>query len=343
MSSDVTIGVDVGGTKLLGIALDDSGKVLADVRAPTPDPHRLIGTDRSGPEVFVDTVSAVVDQLRTDLSRPSPSTGDSPEIVGIGVGMPGLVDDAGVLRFAPNLPIVSGIDVASLLARRFGPVTTVVENDATCAAIAELAYGAAVGVTDFVMVTLGTGIGGGIVANGQVFRGAHGFGAEIGHMVVDPSGPTCPCGRRGCWERFASGSGLGRLARDAAHGGKLAEVVRLAGGDPEAVRGEHVTQAAAAGDPSAQAVIDELAWWAALGIANLANVLDAQLFVIGGGLVEAFDLMLEPLRKALDEMVEGGANRPRIDLATAVLGESAGAIGAAYVARHGDHHRASPA
>ena len=144
------------------------------------------------------------------------------------------------------------------------------------------------------MVTLGTGIGAGIITSGRLLHGAQGFAGEPGHMVVDPNGPPCPCGKRGCWERFASGSGLGRLARDAASGGRLDAAVALAGGDPEAVRGEHVTASARAGDVESQAVLDELARWIALGLANLVNVLDPALIVIGGGLVEAADLLLPP-------------------------------------------------
>lgn len=341
MAAEVTIGIDVGGTKLLGIALDDSGHVLADVRAPTPDRGRLGETGRSAPEFFADSVGVVVDKLRTELARVGPSAGAVPDITGFGIGMPGLVDDQGVILFAPNLLMVSGFDITAVLSERFDFPRTVVENDATSAAAGELAYGAAFGATHAVMVTLGTGIGGGLIANGEVVRGAHGFGGEIGHMVVDPSGPNCPCGRRGCWERYASGSGLGRLARDAAHAGHLAEVMSIAGGDPEAVRGEHVTEAAKGGDPEAQAVLDELAWWVALGLANLANALDPELFVIGGGLVEAFDLMVTPLRQALDEMVEGGASRPPVGLAVAALGERAGAIGAAVLARHGSRHESA--
>ena len=122
------------------------------------------------------------------------------------------------------------------------------DNDANCAAWGEWVAGAARGVDDVMLVTLGTGIGGGIILGGRLYRGANGFAGEIGHMVVDPHGPPCPCGQRGCWERFASGSGLGWLAREAAHAGQAARVVELAGGDPESVRGEHVTQAAAEGD-----------------------------------------------------------------------------------------------
>ncbi len=149
---------------------------------------------------------------------------------------------------------------------------------------------------DMVLVTLGTGIGGGLVANGAVVRGRNGFAGEYGHMVVDPDGPRCPCGRRGCWERYASGSGLAMLAREAATARRCAAVVELAGGDPQDVRGEHVQAAARAGDAEALAVIDEFGRWVALGLSNLTNALDPEMFVLGGGLASGADLYLEPDR-----------------------------------------------
>ena len=155
------------------------------------------------------------------------------------------------------------------------------------------------------MVTLGTGIGGGIVVDGRVQVGSAGFAGEIGHMVVDPDGPPCPCGRRGCWERFASGAGLGVLAREAALAGRLGEVVRLAGGDPESVRGEDVSAAAAAGDPAARQVIEEVGWWIGFGLANLACVVDPECFVLGGGVVEAGDLLVDSARAAFERAGRG--------------------------------------
>ncbi len=151
-----------------------------------------------------------------------------------------------------------------------------------------------------VLVTLGTGIGGGLIVGDELVRGAAGFAGEPGHMVVDPNGPPCPCGRRGCWERYASGSGLGRLGREAAEAGRAGAVVALAGGDPEAVRGEHVTAAAAGGDPEALAVMADFAWWVALGMANLVNLLDPEVVIIGGGLAEAGELLLGPTRAAFE-------------------------------------------
>ncbi len=151
-------------------------------------------------------------------------------------------------------------------------------------------------------------------------------------MIVDPNGPPCPCGKRGCWERFASGTGLSRLARDAASGGRLDAAVALAGGDAEAVRGEHVTASARAGDAESQAVLDSLAHWIALGLANLVNILDPEVIVIGGGLVEAADLVLPEARTRFAQLVMAGEQRPIVPIVPAELGERAGAIGAALLA-----------
>jgi glucokinase len=153
-------------------------------------------------------------------------------------------------------------------------------------------------------------------------------------MVVDPRGPACPCGRRGCWERFASGSGLGRLGRDAAEAGRCPAVIDLADGDAEAVRGEHVAAAARVGDDGALAVVQEFAWWVALGVANLVNVLDPEVVVIGGGLAEMGDLLLGPVRHHYAQLVLAPTFRPHVPIVAATLGERAGAIGAALLAAH---------
>ncbi|MGH9088041.1 MAG: ROK family protein, partial [Acidimicrobiales bacterium] len=254
----------------------------------------------------------------------------------IGVGVPGMVDRrSGVLRFSPNLPGAVGADMGGLLAERLPGATIRVDNDANCAAVAELRLGAARGADEALVVTLGTGIGGGVVSGGRVLAGAFGFAGEVGHVVVDPAGTPCPCGRRGCWERYASGAGLGRLAREAAFAGRLHDAVALAGGDPELVRGEHVTRAAAAGDPGALGVLDDLGWWVAMGLANLAAVLDPQVVVVGGGLAGVGELLLGPTRRAFAELVEGGRARPAIGVVPATFGERAGAVGAALLARDG--------
>ncbi len=304
-TSGLTLGVDLGATKCLGVVVDDRGAVVAE--------HRL-GTPR-GEEAIVSTIVEVAQTL-----GPVPT---------MGVGAPGLVDVDGVLRFAPNLPAVEEMRLRELLEERLPGTYVRIENDASCASWGERQLGAARGAGHTLMVTLGTGIGGGIIAGGRLLRGGYGFAGEIGHMVVDPHGPPCPCGKRGCWERFGSGAGLGRLAREAAVADPTTRIVELAGGDADDVRGEHVTTAAAEGDPHALGVMARFAWWVALGLANLANVFDPRAFVLGGGLAEVGDLLLAPVRAAFAALLTGGAYRPDVAIVPAALGEHAGAIGAA--------------
>jgi len=312
----ITIGLDVGGTKVLGVVLeaDDPDRVLAERRLPTPD----------GGEGLVDALLGLASGLMASLPA-------GRSVAAVGVGVPGLVDREGRLRLGPHLHHLSDLPLATLLADRSG-LPVVVDNDANCHAVAEQRCGAARGEDEALVVTLGTGIGAGIITGGRLLHGANGFAGEPGHMVLDPKGPPCPCGKRGCWEQFASGTGLGRLARDAALAGRLAAAVALAGGDPERVRGEHVTAAAREGDADCLAVLDELAWWIALGLANLANILDPSTIVIGGGLVEAADLLLPPVRAGFAELVMAGDQRPEVSIVAAELGERAGAIGAALLA-----------
>ena len=199
-----------------------------------------------------------------------------------------------------------------------------VDNDATCALVAEAALGVARGVRDAVLVTLGTGIGGGVLAGGVVQRGANGFVGEIGHMVVDPDGPDCPCGRRGCWERFASGSALARYGQEAAARAGCPAVLDLAGGDAAAVRGEDVTAAARAGDAGALRILDLFGRWVAIGLVNLTNLLDPELFVLGGGLVGLHDLVVDPIRHWFGELLYAPSYRPHPRLEVARLARALG-------------------
>lgn len=305
---NLAAGIDVGGTKCLGVVTDAAGRMVREHRLPTP----------KGPEAIIDTLAELAGHLAPYAT--------------LGVGVPGLVTRSGVIRASPNLVDIRDFAVGPLLAGRLGH-DVAVDNDATCALGAEWRLGAARGTEDAVMVTLGTGIGGGIVAGDRLQRGAHGFTGEIGHMVVDPDGPPCPCGRRGCWERYASGSGLARLAREAAVGKRLRHVVELAGGDADLVRGEHVQAAALAGDPDAHAVIDAFGRWVALGLVNLTNILDPELFVLGGGLAQSPALYLGPIARWFDQLLYAPDLRPQPRLVFAELGEQAGAIGASLLPR----------
>jgi glucokinase len=310
-----TIGVDVGGTKLLTVVLDDADDVVASVRHPTP----------RGAEALLDGIAAAVVELQGEAQG---------EQTDVGVGIAGLVDHAGVLRHGPNQPGIRELDVRGGLQARLGD-RVAVDNDANCALRAELATGAAVGFSSVVLVTLGTGIGAGIAVDGEVLRGANGMAGEPGHTMVDPSGPPCPCGLRGCWERYASGAGLARLARDAAEAGRLASVAEAVGGRA-AIRGEDVVAAVRDGDEDALAVLADFAWWTAVGLANLVAVLDPELLLLGGGLVDAADLWLDETRRRLPELLVASDHRTVPPLHRAAHGSAASALGAALLARTPD-------
>lgn len=307
-------GIDVGGTKILGQVIDPAHPLerISTARVDTP----------RGGDAIVDAIN----QVYTTLDSAATERGKG-LVQAIGIGAAGQVDLRGVVRYAPNLPGVVECDLASPVAQRTH-LPVVVDNDANCAMLAEWRVGAAVGATNAALVTLGTGIGCGLIVDGRLVRGAAGFAGEPGHAMIDPNGPPCPCGRHGCWERYASGSGLGRLARDAAAAGQADRVVALAGGDAENVRGEHVTRAALEGDPDSLEVMRKFAWWVAVGVANLVNVLDPEIVVIGGGLAEAGDTLLVPTREAYEGLVLAADHRPPVRIVAAALGADAGAIGA---------------
>jgi glucokinase len=300
-----SVGIDIGGTKLLAVSVQEDGSVV-------PDP--LQASPKSGPEL-VEEVLAAAERL---CGGPPGS---------LGVGVPGLVDPTGNVRFTPNLQGVSGTSLGDRLREALPGVAVWIGNDATAACWAEHQVGAGAGYADMIMVALGTGVGGGIVSRGELLEGSNGYAGEFGHMVVDPNGPKCPCGKRGCWERFASGAGLGFLGREMAIAGEAPRVVQLAG-DPESVRGEHVTIAAREGDGPATEIMARFAWWVALGLANLTNALDPEVIVLGGGLAAAGDVLLEPTRRAFVELVEAPELR-QLRIVPARLGFQSGAIGAA--------------
>jgi glucokinase len=284
-----TIGIDVGGTKCLAVALDADGQVRAERRIPTP----------RGDDALVDALVGLVGRL-------------GPADV-VGVGVPGVVDRHGVVRETANLGVSPEYPLRELLVARLPGIGIQVENDGTCAAWAEHQRGAGLGVDDLVLVTVGTGIGGGIIIDGRPLRGARGFAGEIGSMVIDPYGPRCSCGRRGCWEALASGPALGRMGREAGLGD-----------------GEQVTQACREGDESARAILAVLGSWLALGIANVVELFDPELVILGGGLSAAADVLLGLVRSAFSDLVAG--RHPGVGIVAAELGPGAGAVGAALLA-----------
>jgi glucokinase len=318
--SGVAIGIDVGGTKALALLVARDGRVLGEMVSQTPHDEGF-GAGEATTKVLVEQVSELC--VRQSLD---------PAFVPVGLGLPGMMRRDGHLAFAPNLQTASGADLGAQLGSALGNSSVFCENDANCAALAEHEWGAGRGIRDFVMVTLGTGIGGGVIADGQLVRGRSGYAGEIGHMVVEANGARCPCGGRGCWERYASGGGLHRLTREAALEGRLATLVEQCGGDPKRVRAEDVTAAAAQGLDEAVALMREVGWWLALGLANLAAILDCGHFVIGGGLSSASEFVLPAAREYLAELVEGYDVRPTITVTTSMFGPHSGAMGATLVA-----------
>jgi glucokinase len=317
--SDVAIGVDVGGTKALALIMTRDGRVLGEVQAKTPH--------EAGQQAGEATAAVLTEQILQLVSMHALSASEVP----VGIGLPGLMRRDGHLAFAPNLQTANGSDLGSLLGISLASSKVFCENDANCAALAEHEWGAGRGIENFVMVTLGTGIGGGVIADGQLVRGRSGFAGEPGHMVVQAHGVPCLCGGHGCWERYASGSGLGRMTLEAARSGRLPTLVEKLGG-AEAVRAEDVTSAAAEGLDEALVLMKEVGWWLALGLSNLVAILDCGHFVIGGGLSSASDLVLPYAREYLADLVMGYDVRPTITVTTSMFGTRSGAMGAALVA-----------
>ncbi|MER5335657.1 ROK family glucokinase [Micromonospora sp. NPDC002717] len=311
----LTIGVDVGGTKVAGGVVDAAGTVLVQARRDTPADDVAKTRD-------------VIIELVTELA-----VGRSIEAVGIGAA--GWIDAGrSTVLFAPNLawrdePLRDYVSAATGL-----PV--IVENDANVAAWAEFRHGAARDADDsMVMFTIGTGVGGGIVLGGELLRGANGIAAELGHMLTVPDGHQCGCGRLGCIEQYASGSALVRFARAAARQEphRAVALLELSGGDAEAITGRMVTAAAQGGDPVATEAFAQVGRWLGTSLADMAQILDPQVLVVGGGVIDAGDLLLGPTRRSFTEALAQRSRLPVAEIRPAELGNTAGVIGAADLAR----------
>jgi glucokinase len=305
----LAVGIDVGGTKIAALLVDRAGRVVAREVRPTP------ADDQDA------TLDAMVDEIRALLSD---------EVGAVGISAAGLIDHDGMMRFAPNLawrdvPLAAHVEQALQL-------SVVADNDNNAAAWGEFRFGAGRGARHLLLVGVGTGIGGGIVLDGRLYHGAAGFAAEIGHIVMQPDGPECGCGNRGCWEQMGSGTAITRAGSAAVERHPHSHLVELSGGDPASVTGPMVTEAARAGDPVCRGILVEAGYWLGLGIAGLVNVLDPNVVVVGGGASEAGDLLLAPIRDSFERHVEALDRRPNVSIVQAQLANDAGAIGAAALA-----------
>lgn len=318
----LTIGVDIGGTKVAAGVVDESGKVIEQTRRDTP------AHDSDG------AVEAIVEVIH-ELSK-------SHVVEAVGVGAAGWIDaDRTTVLFAPNLAWRDE-PLRERVAHAVG-LPVLIENDGNTAAWAEFRFGAGRGVDDsMVLFTIGTGVGGGLIIDGEVLRGSHGIAGEIGHARSVPDGHHCRCGRRGCLEQYASGSALVRFAREAAENdpGSAGLLLEMSGGAAKDITGPMVTRAAMAGDAAAVAAFEQVGYWLGPALADVVQVVDPQVLVIGGGVAEAGDLLLSPAERSYRQALAERGRLPVAEVRLAVMGNAAGLIGAADLAR--EHLSSTP-
>jgi glucokinase len=310
-----TIGIDVGGTKVLGGVVDENGKVIATARKDTP---------RQGGSALTQTIADIAKELM-----------QSHDIESVGVSAAGFVSsDRKTMLATPNIADWNGVDLDDELTKLIG-LDVIIENDANAAAWGEAKFGAGRDQAHMMMLTVGTGIGGGVVVNGALYRGAFGIAAEFGHMRVVPDGHLCGCGARGCFEQYASGNALLRHAREAISASP--EIARnlLSRGDGtvEGLTGKAITEAARDGDPVALAAFNTTGQWLGAGIATLSVILDPACVVIGGGVIDAGEILLKPTREALERTMPFAGKHPYPAIIAAELGNEAGLVGVADLAR----------
>jgi glucokinase len=316
LASDLSIGVDVGGTKVLGGVVDPQGNILVRSRRDTP---------RQGGSALTETIAEVIREL---LATHPVET--------VGISAAGFVSsDRKTMLATPNISGWNGVDLQKEISDLVG-LAVVIENDANSAAWGEAKHGAGRGEADLMMLTVGTGIGGGIVVDGHLYRGAYGVAAEFGHVRVVPEGHLCGCGARGCFEQYASGNALMRHAREAINASPDAAHNLLARGDGtlQGLSGKHITEAARDGDMVALAAFNTTAQYLGAGIATLSMILDPACVVIGGGVIDAGEILLAPTRVALERYMPFVGKHPSPRVIAAELGNDAGLVGVADLARH---------
>ncbi|MFI6573969.1 ROK family protein [Nocardia fluminea] len=313
MTTTYAIGLDIGGTKIAGGVVDAEGNILHRLQVPSP-------TDE-GADTTLDALLTLIAELRAL----------QPAVGSIGVGAAGMISwPSGRILTAPN-NAYRDLPLQDLLSERTG-LPAVVENDANAAAWAEAKLGEGIGYRNVVVVTVGTGVGGGLILDGALFRGQNGIGAEIGHLAINPGGGVqCGCGSVGCLEAHASGTALGRRAREVAATEPAGLLSTLAGG-ADRVTGETVFTAAQQGDPTALGLFEELGYWLGAGLASLVNVFDPQIIIVSGGLLNTSDYLYPPTRASFNRHVFAGPHRTLPTIVSARLGTEAGLVGAALLA-----------
>jgi glucokinase len=315
--SELTLGIDLGGSKILTAVVDTRGEMLSSDESTTP------ATEERGALIqsILDSADRVLKQANVAMSR----------ICAIGVGAAGISNpEAGILFTSPNLPALRNVLLRDIMQERLDKKTFLI-NDADAAALGEFYFGAAQGAHNFIYITLSTGIGGGIVIDGKIYTGAIGAAGEVGHMTIDENGPICNCGSRGCWETLASGTALAREARKRIKEGGKTSILEHAEGDEEKVTAQAIYSAAQQGDSLAKELIARTGHYVGVGLANLINIFDPELIVIGGGLASIGDMLLKPAFKVAGERAFKEAFQA-VRFASAGLGRNSGVLGAAAFA-----------
>ena len=317
---DLILGIDLGGSKILTAVVDSQGEMLSSDESTT---HAIKGSEA--------VIQSVLDSAHRALEQAGATIS---EICAIGVGAPGISNpEAGILFTSPNLPGWQDIPLRDIIQERLGK-KTFLTNDANAAALGEFYFGAARGTRNFVYITLSTGIGGGIVIDGKIYGGAIGAAGEVGHMTIDAEGPICNCGNRGCWETLASGTALAREAKLRIKEGCRTSILEYVEGDVEKVTAQVIHSAAEQGDSLAKELIARTGYYVGVGLANLINIFNPELIVIGGGLSNIGDMLLQPAFKTAGERAYKEAFQA-VRFASAELGRNSGVLGAATFALQG--------
>lgn len=321
---NLVLAIDLGGTKIVTALVDRKGRIISRDRRETEA--------RKG-------LSAVVGRMIDAVSKVTKGDGATVgEITVVGIAAPGPIDvESGLVTTPPNLPGWKDVPLRQMIQDELGLPTTL-ENDANAAALAEHRFGAGRGTAHMIYVTASTGIGGGFVVNGQLNRGATGAAGEIGHMTIVAQGPYCSCGNRGCLEALASGTAIARRARERVARGVPTLIAELAEGDRDRISAKLVAQAAAQGDIEAQEILNDAMNYLGVGMANLVNLFNPELIVIGGGLTNMGDPLFDSVRRVIDRRAFPAAAQA-VKVVPAYLGEDVGVLGAAAVAMLSEEQR----
>ena len=311
------LGIDLGGTKILTAVTNTQGKILSRDHSITPAKKGQEAVIKS----ILESVGRALEQARIAAV----------DLTAIGLGAPGLSNpETGILFTSPNLPGWKDVPLRDIIEKELGRKAFLI-NDANAAAMGELHFGAGRGARNFIYITVSTGIGGGIINDGKIYMGSTGTAGELGHMVIDDGGPQCNCGNKGCWETLASGTALAREARHRIKEGAATSILKYADGNIEKINAEAIHEAAQAGDKLANELIAQTAYYLGVGLANLINIFNPEVIVIGGGLSNIGDMLLKPAfeeagRRAFRQSYQA------VRFARAELGRNSGVLGAAAYA-----------